>query len=129
MSSTTRSHLIGSIRQMRLEIPFLFVIASAGFLGCRSTLPPEQPSRLWEVFGWQTGRFGPKSEPTASTIQPGQGGWKPSSDGAAQPSIGVPYANLGALPANGGSAGANALGTLPHSSSATMIPPLPRQVR
>lgn len=104
-------------------------MASSGLSGCRSTLPPEQPSRLWEVFGRQTGRFYPKSEPTTATMHPSPSGTSsstldstPSSRGGAQP-------GPGNQPAHSISVTQNGL-TPPHqASSAMMIPPLPREVR
>ncbi len=135
MNPKTNYHSIGVNRQTRLVIPLLLVFGSSGLLGCRSTLPPEQPSRLWEVFGRQTGRYSPKSQPAMPAVHPEPGTMNPPVEYSTQPSVGaqpsggIPQPSPGVRPDYGVSMRPNASASLPHPSSAMMIPPLPREVR
>lgn len=128
MSSKTSYEMIASSRQTWLAISLFLAIVSS-LSGCRSTLPPEQPSRLWEVFGRQTGRFSPKSEPITPRVHPSANGINSSALEATPSSSDRLQTSPGFQPAHGISVRPNGL-TPPHqASSAMMIPPLPRDVR
>jgi hypothetical protein len=110
-----------STRNSARTILFWLVLGSCGFSGCRSTLPPEQPSRLWEVFGRQSGKFFPRSDSTNVATQSNSGSTNSSSGGFSNPSPVVQPRDL-----NSGRSDASQ--SQSYSSSA-MIPPLPRDIR
>lgn len=111
-----------SIARRPCTLLCFLVLGSVGMVGCRSTLSPDKPSRLWEVFGRQTGRFFPRHDaPTPSThMAPSpeagvhMGPVNPTNP-VAQPPV-EPVYSVPAQPSG-------------FPRSATMIPPLPREVR
>lgn len=121
-SSTRRSHLVD--KQGYLPRIALLLVCSM-MTACRNTLPPEQPSRIWEVFGRQTGRFQPSVEPYVARSQQTLSGARPTPGGQLNGGCVVPQAPNPYVAARS----ATQQTASQPLVSPPLIPPLPRDLR